>query len=330
VNRTLPVFCGALGASILTTRFATRLARKLGVVDRPGPLKPQSLEVPYLGGTGVLAGLAVGAAASQPVLLVPMGMATALGTADDYLDLPASVRIAGQIAVGSAAALVVGTKIPSPFGQTLVAGTTVLLMNGLNLIDGLDGLAGGTSAVAAGALALLLAQDGRLQATALAAGCLGFLVYNRPPARIYLGDGGSYLVGTAISLLLASAWRKGSEPQASVASLLLAAVPVAEVAFAVVRRRRAGSALFAGDRGHPYDRLVRRGWSRSAAAGVYVAAEAALAGVALAAARSRSQATPLVLAAAVTAGLFGLAAVTGMLEPEPDIPPDADPQTERG
>jgi UDP-GlcNAc:undecaprenyl-phosphate/decaprenyl-phosphate GlcNAc-1-phosphate transferase len=321
VNRTLVVFSGALVSSVVATRAAGPVANRLGVVDRPGPLKPQTAEVPYLGGAGVLAGLLVGAGTSQPVLMVPLGLAAALGTADDYLDIPPSVRIAGQIAVGASGAFAVSTKVPAPVGQALVAGTTVVLMNGLNLIDGLDGLAAGTSAVAAGALALMLRGEPRTLAVALAAGCAGFLVYNRPPARIYLGDGGSYLIGAAISLLLASAWRDGTSAETSVASLLVAAVPVAEVAFAVVRRRRAHSALFAGDRGHPYDRLVRRGWSKTAAAAAYVAAEAALAGIALRTARSRSVAGPLAVAAAVTAGLFGLAGATGMLRPEPQEEP---------
>ena len=94
---------------------------------------------------------------------------------------------------------------------SLVAGVTVLLINGVNMIDGLDALAGGVVAVAARGLRLDAAGrrpgPGRgPRRCALA----GFLVYNRPPARIYLGDGGSYLLGTALAVLLASAWAPGT------------------------------------------------------------------------------------------------------------------------
>jgi UDP-GlcNAc:undecaprenyl-phosphate/decaprenyl-phosphate GlcNAc-1-phosphate transferase len=98
------------------------------------------------------------------------------------------------------------------------------------------------------------------------------------------------------------------------------AVPLAEIAFAVVRRRRAGLSVLEGDRGHPYDRLVRRGWSPRSAALTYVGAEAVVAAAALLAARARSVSVPVVAAGAVAAAIFGIGAATGMLNPEPGAP----------
>ena len=83
------------------------------------------------------------------------------------------------------------------------------MINGVNLIDGLDMLAGGVAAVAAGGFAVILHGSGRQLAIALAASLLGFLVYNRPPARVYLGDGGAYLLGTGLTVLVAESWAPG-------------------------------------------------------------------------------------------------------------------------
>ena len=90
---------------------------------------------------------------------------------------------------------------------------------------------------------------------------VGFLLWNRPPARIYLGDAGSYLVGTALAILLAlTATEHGTEAPTA-GALLFVAVPVADTTVAIVRRWRAGQPLRQGDRGHVYDQLVDRGWT---------------------------------------------------------------------
>src|SRR5471030_585566 len=99
-------------------------------------------------------------------------------------------------------------------------------------------------------------------AASLTGALLAFLWYNRPPARIYLGDGGSYLLGTAMAVLLAQAWAVGVARPIGVLALALLALGAAEVVCAIARRGRSGRSLLAGDRGHPYDRLVGRGWSR--------------------------------------------------------------------
>ena len=160
-------------------------------------------------------------------------------------------------------ALVVPTRIGGVAGGVLVAVVAVVLMNGVNFLDGLDTLASGTAAVGCVAFAVLLHGGGRDIGVAVAAALAGFLLYNRPPARVYLGDGGSYLLGAALALLLASAWGPGTRPALGVASLAIVAVPVGEVAFAVVRRARARQSITSGDRRHPYDLAMARGWSRA-------------------------------------------------------------------
>jgi UDP-GlcNAc:undecaprenyl-phosphate GlcNAc-1-phosphate transferase len=317
LTRTEVVAIVALAVSLAATPAAAAAATRLGVVDRPGPLKPQSRDVPYLGGIGVLAGLLTGAAVARPLLIVPLVAATALGTADDVADLKPWIRLAGQTGIGIVVAVVIPTRLDRPVGFVLVTLVTVLLINGTNLIDGLDALAAGVAAVAGGGLALVLHGDPRLFACCLAVAALGFLLYNRPPARVYLGDGGAYLIGTALTILLAWAWARGVRPEVGVSSLLIVAVPAAEVVLAIARRARSRSPMAVGDRDHPYDLLVRHGWPGPAATAAYVAAELGLALTAVLVSRTGGVSTPAIAVATVAAILALVALRTLVRTPRP-------------
>lgn len=249
------------------------IAHRFGVIDRPGPLKPHEAPVAYLGGVAVFAGLVVGMSAGRPITLVPLAAATALGVTDDRFGLPAPLRLAAQLGVGAIIALTVPIHLPGWIGIPLVVIASVVLINGFNLLDGLDMLASGVGAAAAVGFAIVTHGPARLMAASLAGALASFLWFNRPPARIYLGDGGSYLLGAAMSVLLAYTWGIGVPASTGVIALALLAVPVAEVACAIVRRHRGKRPLLAGDRAHPYDLLVARGWSRVAASGAYIALE---------------------------------------------------------
>lgn len=267
----------ALVVTLVATPGVMVLARRTGIVDRPGSLKPQSVEVPYLGGLAVWAGTMIGVLIGRPVVGLPLTAALLLGVADDRFGLTPGIRLFGEVVIGVAVAVAVPVHLPGAAAIPLVVVVTVLLINGVNLMDGLDMLAAGVAGVAAAAFAVALHGSGRQLAVALCAALVAFLVFNRPPARIYLGDGGSYLLGTALTVLLAFSWGKGVPTAVGVATMALVALPAAELAFAIIRRRRGRQSILAGDRGHPYDRLVARGWSRPAASLTYIAVEAALA-----------------------------------------------------
>jgi len=266
------VVCAAL------TPVLAGVATRLGVVDRPGALKVHEHPVPYLGGVAVLVAL-VGpvVVAGRPALAVPLVLATALGLADDVAELPPGLRIVAEVGIGVSAAVVVDGR--GPGGATLTVVVVVLLLNAVNLLDGLDGLASGVGLAGAAGFAAVLDGDGRVLALALAGALAGFLLWNRPPARIYLGDAGSYLLGTALAVLLCEAWGSGQPVAVAAGSVLLVAVPVADTTVAVLRRARARRPLLLGDRGHVYDQLVDRGWTRSAATGACVLAAVVLAAV---------------------------------------------------
>jgi UDP-GlcNAc:undecaprenyl-phosphate GlcNAc-1-phosphate transferase len=307
---------GGLVIALVATPLAAVVARRLGIVDHPGELKPQQRAVPYLGGVAVFVAAVAGGAVGRPLLLLPLGLALAVGVTDDAVHIAPAIRLAGQLAIGVIVAAVVPTHLPGPVGPVLVTAVAVLLMNGVNMIDGLDALAGGVTAVAVASFAWMLRGDARELALGLALALAGFLVYNRPPARIYLGDGGAYLLGTALTVLLASAWSPGRSTPVGVAALVLVAVPVAEVLFAVIRRLRSRRSLVLGDRGHPYDRLVARGWPAPAASALYIAVTLVCAGVALAVAVPRSVGPATVAAVLVAVALVATAAGAGVLTPD--------------
>lgn len=249
--------------AVVATPVAMLIARRTGVVDRPGPLKTHTRPVAYLGGVAVFVALLVGVGSTgRWELALPLGLALALGTVDDVHPLPPTARLALEVVVALVAAVVVPG---APVHRLLTAGLLVVLVNAVNLLDGQDGLAGAVGAVAALGFALL-GGDATAYGLALAGALAGFLVFNRPPARIYLGDGGAYLLGAALALAPAlthdaagwSVW---------FATPLLVAMPLLDTAVAFWRRLREHRPLFAGDRGHVYDQLVDRGRSVAASTG---------------------------------------------------------------
>jgi UDP-GlcNAc:undecaprenyl-phosphate/decaprenyl-phosphate GlcNAc-1-phosphate transferase len=258
--------------AVVASPLAARLATWLGLVDRPGPLKVHARPVPYLGGLAVLVALIGPMAGVRSSLLIPLALACALGIADDATDLPAGLRLVLEVGIGVVAAWVVA---PHDAGHVVLGVIAVLvLVNAVNLLDGLDGLAAGVAAFAAIGFFVVLAGSSATLALALTGALAGFLVWNVPPARVYLGDAGSYLIGTALAMLFVAA----SQHHAAVASaaFLFVGVPVADTSIAIVRRMRARTPLLRGDRGHVYDQLVDRGWSSKLAVVACVGAQAAL------------------------------------------------------
>ena len=289
----------ALGAPV----FA-RVALRTGIVDHPGPLKVQRRPVPYLGGLAVLLGMLAPVALREPSWLLALVPAAALGLWDDMRSVPARVRLAGEVTIGIVAAW--ASPASHAVEYVLVVAIVVVLVNAVNLLDGLDALAAGVVFVSALGFAVLLDGDVAVVAVALAAALGGLLVWNRPPARIYLGDAGSYLLGTALALLLASALTSGSAPTGA-GALLLVAVPVADTAVAILRRWRVHRPLFEGDRGHVYDQLVDGGWSPTTAVAGCVGAQAVFTGIGLLASQlGEAGSIVLVAGTVVTVGLLAV------------------------
>ncbi|MBP1633302.1 MAG: undecaprenyl/decaprenyl-phosphate alpha-N-acetylglucosaminyl 1-phosphate transferase, partial [Acidobacteria bacterium] len=211
--------------------LGVRLARPAG-----GP-RWRSDPVPLAGGLAMLAGYGVAVAifgrpaAGVWAVLGAAGAALAVGLADDLRSLPPVLKLAGQAVAGLVlAAAGVRFDLPGPEAVAWVATArwVVVAANAVNLFDNVDGAAGGAALVAAAALwAWWAVGSGPVPlASALAGAVAGFLVFNLPPARLFMGDAGSHFLGTALAgLTVLDAGRAGSAGPAPAALVVL--VPMA-------------------------------------------------------------------------------------------------------
>ncbi len=297
----------AFVVAVILSPIAAWAATRVGLVDRPGALKVQQQAVPYAGGIAVLFAIAGPVAVDRPSLLVPLGLACALGLADDVRDLPVRIRLPAEAVLGI---LVAWMAAPHDFWHLAVAlVVVVVLVNAVNLLDGLDGLAAIVTMAGAVGFSVVLSGAVSTLAFALVGTLAGFLVWNRPPARVYLGDAGSYLIGTALAVMFADA----TQHRASVvsAAVLFVGVPVGDTVIAIVRRIRARRPILRGDRGHVYDQLVDRGWALEASVLACAAAQLVLTSIGIGVA-SLASSTAIMLAGATVAcvAIAALAAFT--------------------
>lgn len=322
-------FLTAFGASVCLIPVVRHFARQWSLYDGAGELKIHVGAIPRVGGVAIAIAFGTATVASgQPLnreivyFLGAVGLVWLVGLVDDLRDLSTSIRLLAQTV--SAVLLYCGgwRAEMSTYSVINFLATIVLVIwfvNSLNFMDGVDGLAAGITAVTALAFAVLFAvQSAHLLvalATALLGCCLGFLVFNFPPASIFMGDCGSTMLGLVLGSLTLAFLR--SHPGASfeiVVPLLFAALPLADAAFAVIRRLRQGKSPFAGDRRHFYDLLLHRGWSRQKVALVSYLVSALFALVGLLGERVHLSGLIGIPAGVV---IVALGMVLGSLKPEP-------------
>lgn len=300
-------------ATAVALGFAARWAGpRLGAMDNPDrTLKPHARPIPFLGGLAVAGGMAAGLGVKGWPL--PAGVAiavfgpVALGLVDDWRHVAAPVRLAvqGGLGVGMVAAGLSATALPGkPFAWVGAVVLYVTAMNAANFVDGMDGLAGGVAAISAAGIAVVATGEGRpgVVSVALAAAALGFLVHNLPPARLFLGDNGAYLVGATLAVAVLQTGR--TIPALAGAASCLGFF-LLDLVLAILRRVAGRAPLFAGDRGHVYDQLLARGFTIPRCLAVCYAVDAALVAAGVVAARLATAGalavTGLAWAAALTA-----------------------------
>jgi UDP-GlcNAc:undecaprenyl-phosphate GlcNAc-1-phosphate transferase len=208
-----------------------------------------------------------------------------LGLWDDLFKLGAKRKLLGQIGIASIAYFcgiaIEHFKIPFTghivdlgwWGLVVTVFWLVAMTNLINLIDGVDGLAGGICLMLMVLLSYVNLQSGSsgLIAIGMAGALLGFLRFNFPPARIYLGDGGAYFLGFMIGAMTIVASQKGTILAALAAPLFVLALPIIDTSLAILRRGLRGLPLFRPDRSHLHHRLLNLGYSRrKVVVGVYV------------------------------------------------------------
>src|SRR5205809_1102673 len=202
-----------------------------------------------------------------------------LGLWDDLRPIVAKRKLLGQVLIASIVCCfgigIMSFKIPFS-GQIISLGSWGVLLtilwlvsmtNLINLIDGVDGLAGGICLMLMALLAYVGHQNGNFEllASGMAGALLGFLWFNFPPARIYLGDGGAYFLGFQIGLLALLSSHKGTVAAALVAPLFVLALPIVDMLLVIMRRGLRGLPLFRPDRQHIHHRLLAMGFSRKKA-----------------------------------------------------------------
>jgi UDP-GlcNAc:undecaprenyl-phosphate GlcNAc-1-phosphate transferase len=293
---------GAAAVTALLAPLVIRLALRTGIVDRPGgPLKPHDRPVPYLGGIAVFCGvLAATIGSAHPAVLLPLSLALILGLLDDVASLAASPRVVVELGIGATVAWVTGADgLVEGAGVALV---TVALINAVNMVDGIDGLALGMCAVTGLGMAFVIPDGWTRLAAAVAGASAGLLLFNRPPARIYLGDAGSYLLGTALAVLAGASWSATGHGTDLAVVAALIGYPWVELVSTVGRRLLTRRPLFGGDRDHVYDRMGRAGMSKARVTGTLVVGQAVVTALAVAAYRLGSAALAAALVVVLVAG----------------------------
>jgi UDP-N-acetylmuramyl pentapeptide phosphotransferase/UDP-N-acetylglucosamine-1-phosphate transferase len=257
--------------SILLTPLAISVARRMSLVDRPGALKVHDRPVPLAGvavAGGAVAALLAPSTGRTAWLALALAIALVTGLLDDRRTIRPTTRLLLQ-AAAAAAVVAGGVEISFLAPLALVGAALVVIatINAVNMVDGQDGLASGLVVIAGIGLAILSGGGSPAIASLAAAGAAaGFLPWNLPPARAFLGDGGAYVLGVLLAAGAVEA-ASGGWPDLLAAGACLG-VFAYELLSTVLRRLGHRVPTLAGDRDHSYDRLASR--LRSRAASTYV------------------------------------------------------------
>lgn len=287
----LTVALSGISAAILATLIVRRLAPAWGLIDRPdAQRKLHARVVPLGGGLAVFVGTLVATLSGMLVagqfhtlsppdirglvgLLLSAACICAVGLFDDTHGLRGRQKLAGQIlAVGILIYAGLSIQQVALFEWTLDLGPLAIpftlfwllgAINALNLIDGADGLATTIGIIASGTISAMAFVCGHplegIIAASLACALCGFLIFNFPPASIFLGDTGSMLVGLVLGVLAIRSTLKGPATVALAAPVALMAIPIFDSLAAIVRRSLTGRSIYHTDRGHLHHMMLRRG-----------------------------------------------------------------------
>jgi UDP-GlcNAc:undecaprenyl-phosphate/decaprenyl-phosphate GlcNAc-1-phosphate transferase len=274
----------ALLIVVLLTPAVGGMARLLGVVDRgerDGGRPPRP--VPRLGGLALFLGFFVPALAFLQVgretrgLLLGAAVATTVGALDDFRGLRWWEKLAGQTAAAGIATgfgiwvhrftfpLIGVHQLPAWVGVPVTILWIVAIMNMVNFLDGLDGLAAGVCAISAGTFSVIALSLGKPQAaivTAIVFGAaLGFLRHNFYPARIFMGDSGALLLGFLLAAISVEFLLKTAAIASLFFPLLVLAIPIIDTSFVIAKRIKHGQPLYVGDLTHLHHRFIDIGFS---------------------------------------------------------------------
>lgn len=294
-------FLVAVFATVLLIPLVRKLAVKLDAIDYPSARRVNMRPVARLGGVAMFGGICSGFFVviigvvylgwSNPFIPHPdlevnyLGVALGVliifivGFIDDVKDLSPKVKLLGQIIAASvvAASGLLLSNIQNPFGSGFIefgiwsypitVFYLVAFANIINLIDGLDGLAGGITVISAATIMIFAYSNGVVDATffcvILIAVCIGFLTRNIYPATIFMGDSGSLVLGLSLGIISLFAVARSALVLSLAVPILAAGVPIIDTFFAIIRRKRQHKRIDEADKGHIHHQLMRAGFSQA-------------------------------------------------------------------
>ena len=294
----------AFAVVVVLTPAVGGMARLLGVVDQPGQRRLNKRPIPRLGGLAIFLGILVPSLAFLDLsgemrgIMLGAAVACVVGAVDDFRGLAPLPKLAGQV---TAAVIPCAfgvwidhftfpflgvADLPAWVGMPLTVFWIVAVMNMVNFLDGMDGLAAGVCAIAGLTFATLALSLGKIDAAVLSAvvagACVGFLRHNFFPARIFMGDSGALVLGFTLATVSVAGLLKTASTVVLVLPLLVLAVPILDTSFVVARRLKYRRPISAPDRSHLHHRFMDIGFSQRRAAVTMWAWTASLGAAALA------------------------------------------------
>lgn len=299
-------FVIALIVTYICTPLVRTLAVKIGAIDAPDARKVHQVSIPRLGGLAIYIGYMVSLLysvkdiSSVKGLLIGSVILVAVGIWDDVKQIGPKTKLLGQIvaalmlpifdnaihfiSIGDHMLYLEYLSIP------LTVFWIVGFTNIVNLIDGLDGLAAGISLIACIAICIVTLQMGQVDLAcitlALAGAACGFLRYNFNPAKIFMGDTGSMLLGYTMAAISVMGSVKTAATVGLVVPVIVLGLPILDTLFAIVRRRINGRPVFQPDKGHLHHRLLAMGLTQKQAVLLMYAITAVLGCVSIVAAKA--------------------------------------------
>ena len=278
----------ALLIVVLLTPAVGGMARLLGVVDDPDERRLNRRSIPRLGGLAIFMGILVPSLAFLDLssemrgILLGAAVACVVGAIDDFRGLAPAPKLAGQVlaaAIPTAFGVWIdhftlpflgAVDVPAWIGIPLTILWIVAVMNMVNFLDGMDGLASGVCAISGVTFAVIALSLGKVDAAVLSAivagACVGFLRHNFFPARIFMGDSGALVLGFILASVSVAGLLKTASTVVLFLPLLVLAVPIIDTSFVVLKRLKYGQSISTADRSHLHHRFINIGFSQRRAA----------------------------------------------------------------
>ena len=280
----------------ITSPLSIRIAHKLGVIDRPKDARRvHKKPIPRFGGMaiflGSMAAMSIPAGMNEKIKVAMIGGALMylLGISDDIKNLKPAVKFIGQWGIATLVYVLgiritfignyFGADVTGPHANVILSEGVAYIItvfwivgitNAVNLMDGLDGLAAGCTAIMALSLAYVAYIHGMrlgsmpvcIALVAVAGGCLGFLPYNFSPAKTFMGDGGALYLGYMIAVLSVISPLKRATVVGALIPMLTLAVPIFDTSLAMLRRALRHESIMKADKGHLHHHLMAAGFGQ--------------------------------------------------------------------